>query len=330
MDEEDEGWRVIGVDIPAAPLPSLSFPSPPPPPPAEKKTGFRACSSPEAVKELAKRAFLDPACPDRAELAADARGILHALNQRLPVYTDCAVLSGLWSALGDAWRMDDKERAAVMKTIRAGLRSSARRALAAAEDTAVVAAPIDNSSSAPICSGGAAKPCRPRFTGKSEYLLAAQNKSMRRTVGASMSLAAASSATSAAAGPVPTWRLLETYRVPNGNARQAWLLYCVGDTASGCPPLQLVLPSDITNLNAKKRFCEFRALMRRFRARVEERGLWVEEPTAMQAEDMFDAAQAAVEVPVELPHGWSKQPEDLDWLVLARKLAELQREKVAA
>ena len=69
----------------------------------------------------------------------------------------------------------------------------------------------------------------------------------------------------------------------------AWQFFCCGDAANGYPPARIIPRSDYSNQKVRKRLPDFHFLFNFLRAELVEMGIWVQNPTVEQANEMFDA-----------------------------------------
>jgi hypothetical protein len=115
--------------------------------------------------------------------------------------------------------------------------------------------------------------------------------------------------------PVP-----QSFQLPSGSTRAAFLEYCCGNAELCYPPLRLLTPLDMPTLNVRKRWSDYLFLMRKVEVLLKQRGAWLPMPTADQAGRMFDAAADAVGVPATTTKNRKRRTQQLQWPTVASLL----------
>jgi hypothetical protein len=122
-------------------------------------------------------------------------------------------------------------------------------------------------------------------------------------------------------------RVPESFSFPVGGVRVCWQQYCCGDSTKGYPPLKALQPRDMPSANLRKRLCDFLFLMKRVETKVREKNKWKPNPNLAEANEMFDAGQEALSLPV-LPHQThQRRTNQLSWLSLVQLLRMNDRRK---
>jgi hypothetical protein len=116
-------------------------------------------------------------------------------------------------------------------------------------------------------------------------------------------------------------QLPDTFKLPSGGVRVAWLHYLCANDDLGYPPLRGVAPRDVIDVprgadgikNQRKRFSDFRSLCGHVEALVKaETDLWVEHPTVIEANSMYDAIQEQV-VPATTGKKRARRTGEMEW-----------------
>ena len=95
--------------------------------------------------------------------------------------------------------------------------------------------------------------------------------------------------------------------------REMWTLYIVGNPLLGYPPLRLVTSDHVCDRNTRKRFSDFKKLMRMIEEKVKESGAWTEEANSANAVRMYELGKAAVALPGKSSCGYTRRSGDLGW-----------------
>ena len=125
--------------------------------------------------------------------------------------------------------------------------------------------------------------------------------------------------------PVYTWggrlnMLPETFEFPPGaGPQQAWLYYMCGDSSKGYPPLRKVTERDIFQKSTRKRFCDFKFVMKFLECKARDDGIWLDEPTVIQANSIYERVKSVVEVRIT-PQNRKRRVGQLSWKTVANVL----------
>ena len=83
------------------------------------------------------------------------------------------------------------------------------------------------------------------------------------------------------------------HRVPRGfefpkvDALVAFQLWCCGDPSSSIPPFRILRPHDMPSTSTRKRLSDFRFLNKRIEDACKSKGIWIDNPTVIEANEMF-------------------------------------------
>jgi hypothetical protein len=120
--------------------------------------------------------------------------------------------------------------------------------------------------------------------------------------------------------------LPENFRWPKGTVLTAWQYWCLGSEEDGYPPLRKISSSDITTIGAKRRFSDFVFLNRKIEDFVKSNGKWVENPTAIDVNMMYETGKEAVELPDKTLKNRNRRNPQLSWTTVVKELRKQARD----
>lgn len=121
-------------------------------------------------------------------------------------------------------------------------------------------------------------------------------------------------------------RLLpQDFKVPKSNVRDMWILYIAGSATSGFPPLKYVGAEHVCDKNTKKRFHEFKGLMKTIEARVTEKGKWRDDRTVEAALEMYEAGKDAVQIGAKSQKARERRVGMLSWRTVWNEVSQKRR-----
>ena len=112
------------------------------------------------------------------------------------------------------------------------------------------------------------------------------------------------------------------FNLPASGPRDMWQLYIAGNAAQGVRPLRLISGDHVCDKNVKKRFSDFKTLMRMIERKVRDDGRWSDEATIANAEAMFEVGKVAVQLGVKSEKGYSRRNGGLAWTTILKVLRE--------
>ena len=118
-------------------------------------------------------------------------------------------------------------------------------------------------------------------------------------------------------------RLLpENFTLPSSGIRDMWQLYIAGNPAQGIRPLRLISAEHVSSRNGKKRFSDFKTLMKSMEEKVREDGRWSDVETIANAEEMYPFGSVAVDLPRKSHKNYTRRPGNLAWTSVLKILRE--------
>jgi len=124
-----------------------------------------------------------------------------------------------------------------------------------------------------------------------------------KCTGSASARTAAAAAVSVTMVPMYTWTdgtkhpVPQSFALPKGTVLTAWVQYCCGDPAVQYPPLRSLLPTDMPTNAIRKRFSDFKWLMRKIEQQAERAHLMGVEMTIEEATRAYNICRGAVQVP---------------------------------
>ncbi len=121
-------------------------------------------------------------------------------------------------------------------------------------------------------------------------------------------------------------RLLpDDFKLPASGPRDMWQLFIAGNPCQGVRPLRLVSGDHVCDKNVKKRFSDFKTLMRMVEQKVRDEGQWSDAETIANAEQMFEIGKVAVELPSKSRKNYTRRNGNLAWTSVLKVLREEKR-----
>ena len=118
----------------------------------------------------------------------------------------------------------------------------------------------------------------------------------------------------------------EDFKLPKLPASKAWIQWCIGNAALKYPPLKRLKPEDVP-VDVRKRLSDFRKLMGFIQTKTTERGLWKDDPTIQEANEMFLAVEEELIEATSLPGTKRHRPEQNIWSTTAKRLGQAKRQR---
>lgn len=87
------------------------------------------------------------------------------------------------------------------------------------------------------------------------------------------------------------------YQIPVCSPSHAWILYNMGDVSRHFPPLRTVQARELPNRKVRQRMSDLRCLMSRLESSLKDQGHWIELPSLVQLNEMYEFAKPAIAVP---------------------------------
>lgn len=125
-------------------------------------------------------------------------------------------------------------------------------------------------------------------------------------------------ATPATSGRLYLWgnawhNLPEEYEFPRISVELMWRQWCCGDSEMGFLPLREIQTSDISTPNNRKRLSDLKFLMKFIEQRLQERGVWKESPSEIEADQMLNAVRGELFADSVTKNGMKRDTEGLKW-----------------
>jgi integrase len=119
--------------------------------------------------------------------------------------------------------------------------------------------------------------------------------------------------------------LPENFKWPKGTVLTAWQYWCIGSIQDGYPPLRKISSSDISNTQVKRRFSDFSYLNQKIEDFVKEKNEWIENPTALEVNHMYEIGKKAVSLPHLTSKNRKRRTAQLFWATVVKELRKLAR-----
>jgi integrase len=119
--------------------------------------------------------------------------------------------------------------------------------------------------------------------------------------------------------------LPEDFKWPKGTVLTAWQYWCIGSIPDGYPPLRKISPSDISSIEVRRRFSDFAFLNQRIESYLKENNQWIENPTALDVNQMYEKGKKAVELPHQTSKNRKRRTAQLFWTTVVKELRKIAR-----
>lgn len=105
-----------------------------------------------------------------------------------------------------------------------------------------------------------------------------------------------------------------------GKPREMWNLFVSGDRLRGIPPLRLISSEHVADKNTKKRFSDFKVLMRMIEEQVRAADEWTDATTLENASRMYEIGKSAISLDAKSNRGYSRRVGALTWRTVLKTL----------
>lgn len=105
----------------------------------------------------------------------------------------------------------------------------------------------------------------------------------------------------------------EDFVFPAGGLLQAFQAWCIGDPAKGYPPLRSLSVADMSTKNNRKRLCDFKLIMSKLEDISKSSGVWIENPSPQQVNDMFGIAEPGLGISEASPKDRKRRKSQISW-----------------
>ena len=120
-------------------------------------------------------------------------------------------------------------------------------------------------------------------------------------------------------------QLPEDFRLPKGTPQTALSFWCLGSPSAGIPPLRLVNPSDFSRKQSRRRFSDFKFLVKAMEQAIGNL------PTSetVETQDIFMRAEEAIVNQIHTPSKKRTRPLQRDWQTAVKQLRSTARQRTA-
>ena len=111
-----------------------------------------------------------------------------------------------------------------------------------------------------------------------------------------------------------------TFKIPTCNTRIAFQLWLLGNPQRQHPPYKQLSPVDMPSSNDRKRLSDFAVLMKRIESKVVEIDAWIEDPSSIDVDRMYDAVIDLIEIPDLTPANRERRLGQLAWRTIKKDI----------